>query len=81
MNALWKLVKPLAEKNYPMTTSCCHSRKPYGGIYSGHAYTLLNLVELSNGQKLAVIRNPHNKEKYKGDWHDGDKRWTANFKK
>lgn len=79
--AAWNLIKPMAKQDYPMTTGCCHSRRPYGNLYSGHAYTLLNLVELSNGQKLAKIRNPHHREKYNGAYKDSDSRWTAALKR
>lgn len=43
--------KRLADANYPMSTLCCN----YGshGLTSGHAYTLLNVVTLSDGTRLA----------------------------
>lgn len=84
-NNLWNVLKPLAAKNYPMTSGCCVVSKPHGNVYSGHAYSLLDLVELKGGQydgmRLAKIRNPHDRERYRGEWHDADtSRWTAAYK-
>ena len=53
------LLKALSEKNFPMTTPCCHNGG-VDGLVSGHAYTLLDVVELSTGTKLAKVRNPWN---------------------
>lgn len=46
---LYAALYGLAKKNYPMTTSCCTTSPGYGNLYSGHAYTLLDVFTLSNG--------------------------------
>ena len=65
-----------------MTASCVHS---IHGLISGHAYTLVDTVELEdkkNGEMLKLIkmRNPWGKEKYVGPWSDEDDRWTDDLK-
>jgi len=78
------LLKALSEKNMPMTSPCCHNAKRgrgTDGLISGHAYTLLDVLELSTGVKLAKVRNPWNNEHYKGDWSDSSSKWTAALRK
>ena len=53
----------------------------YKGLVSGHAYTLLNVLELSTGEKLARVRNPWSQGEWKGDWSDSSSKWTAASKK
>ncbi len=53
----YDLLKTLSEKNIPMTTPCCHNGGA-NGLVSGHAYTALDFVQLSTGEKLAKVRNP-----------------------
>lgn len=72
--------KYFARKNYPMTTNCCRNGGIHG-LIAGHAYTLLDVVQLQGGPLLAKIRNPWNKESYNGPWRDDDSRWTAAWKK
>lgn len=51
-NNLYAALYGLAKKNYPMTTACCQTSRGgrgYGNLYSGHAYTLLDVFTLSNG--------------------------------
>merc|ERR1719326_394014 len=52
-----KAVKLYAGKNYPVGTGCC--KQDYGGLYNGHAYTLLDFHKFKNGEELVKIRNPH----------------------
>merc|ERR1712238_91870 len=52
----------------------------YKGLISGHAYTLLNVLELSTGEKLARVRNPWSQGEWKGDWSDASSKWTAALK-
>jgi len=54
----YDLLKTLSEKNIPMTTPCCNSASGPDGLISGHAYTLLDVLQLSTGTKLAKVRNP-----------------------
>lgn len=48
-DALYTALYGLAKKNHPMTTACCNTDPGYGNLYSGHAYTLLDVFTLSNG--------------------------------
>jgi len=77
----YKLVSGLAKKNYPMTTSCCNSGTNYKGLVHIHGYTLLDIKELSNGVKLAKLRNPWSGGEWTGDWSDKSTKWTDALKK
>ena len=46
----------------------------------GHAFTVLEAKELSNGVKLIKVRNPWGKEKYHGPWSDRSDKWTNALK-
>lgn len=63
-----------------MTTPCCNYGK-YKGLVTGHAYTLLDVKELSNGVKLAKVRNPWSRGEWNGDWSDNSGKWTDALKK
>lgn len=76
----WNDLYPLTKRNFPMTTPCCHNGGK-DGLVSGHAYSLLDLVQLSDGTKLAKVRNPWASERYTGDWGDSSSKWTEAFKK
>jgi len=80
LEASWNELKPLTGKNYPMTTPCCNGGG-VDGLVSGHAYTLLDLVQLSTGEKLAKVRNPWSTEQYNGEWSDNSPKWTEALKK
>ena len=71
---LWALIKDMDTKEWMMTASN-HVRNH--GLPSGHAYTLLGAVKLSNGTKLLKIRNPWGSEVYNGPWSDGSSQMTA----
>lgn len=74
---LFKIHKYWASQNYPSTAACC--RAPTYGLIRGHAYSLLDVAELKEGDKvvhrLAKLRNPWNSEHYKGPWRDDDPNW------
>lgn len=76
----WKRFNDYHDINFPMTTPCCRAAQSYG-IVSGHAYTFLGTVQLSNGQKLAHVRNPWAVEKYNGPYSDSSKDWTPKLLK
>lgn len=64
-----------------MTSSCCKGgaggETPFTfGLTSGHAYSLLDIVDLEDGPTLVKMRNPWSSEKYNGPWSDSDSRWT-----
>ena len=46
------------------------------GIPYAHAYTVLGVQELSNGQRLVKLRNPWGRDSYTGDWSDNSNLWT-----
>lgn len=54
------------------------------GLIDAHAYSLLAAkVVDDNGRnvRLVKVRNPWGKREWKGDWSDGDKKWTPHTKK
>ncbi|ESZ92336.1 hypothetical protein SBOR_7285 [Sclerotinia borealis F-4128] len=50
------------------------------GIYEGHAYSILQAVEI-DGQRLVLLRNPWGEGEWKGAWSDGSKEWTPEWMK
>jgi hypothetical protein len=50
------------------------------GLVNGHAYNVLDIVVLSNGQRLVKMQNPWSSETFTGDWSDGSYLWTDAFK-
>lgn len=56
-----------------MVASCINK---HAGLITGHAYTLLDTIILSNGQKLIKMRNPWSAERYTGPYNDADPIWT-----
>lgn len=57
-----------------MTTTCCS--QVIWGLITGHAYTLLDVVDVDGGVTLAKIRNPWSSEKYVGPYSDKSSEWT-----
>jgi hypothetical protein len=49
--------------------------RPSGGIVPGHAYTLLDAIEV-NGIRLLNLRNPWGQFEWQGDWSDKSDLWT-----
>jgi len=64
-------------KQYTMTAGCY---TPHHNLVTGHAYTLLGAIELTNGPKLLKVRNPWGKERYDGPFSDDDPQWTDAWK-
>ena len=54
------------------------SQKERQGILEGHAYSLMEAVEVK-GQKLCKLRNPWGRKEWEGKWSDGSKEWTAEW--
>jgi len=71
----WERFTGYHDVEFPMTTPCCRANQNLG-LVSGHAYTFLGAIQLSNGQKLAHVRNPWAVEQYKGPYSDNSKEWT-----
>jgi len=55
------------------------------GLTSGHAYSILDVVEIKDGdsvkEKLVKVRNPWGVERYNGPWSDGSNLWTDEYEK
>ena len=51
------------------------------GLAMGHAYTVLEAKQLTNGTKLIKVRNPWGRETYNGPWSDKSDKWDAQSKK
>ena len=81
---LWQKIYESKEKGFVMTAGT--SGDVYNlpieemGLSPGHAYTLLDLLEI-NGEKVVRLRNPWGNGEYSGDWSDSSKKWTAELKK
>lgn len=60
-----------------------HDNKQANGLSDNHEYTVLGVTQLKmrNGSttNLFRMRNPWNKEYFKGNFHDGDSRWGDAF--
>jgi len=50
------------------------------GLEPNHAYSILNVRQLSTGERLIRLRNPWRKYSWKGDWSDNDVRWTPQLR-
>lgn len=46
------------------------------GLCAGHAYSVLDAIELPTGERLIHLRNPWGKFEWNGPWCDSDPRWT-----
>lgn len=79
-DATWNTLIKYTKENYPMVAGCCNSAD-LDGLVNNHAYTLLDLTQLSNGVKIAKLRNPWAKETYTGPWSDKSSLWTDKLKK
>lgn len=53
----------------------------HASLPTGHAYSLLGTVKLSNGEQLIVMRNPWGNEKYDGPYCDTCEEWTDALRK
>ena len=73
----FNVVRDADVKNYVMTANC-HNK--HASLITGHAYTMLGAIQLSNGVKLIRMRNPWGSEKYTGPYNDNDAVWTPALK-
>lgn len=60
----------------PLGTGTDKDQNELGVAYM-HAYTMLDTLTLSNGQRLIKMRNPWGSETYNGPWGDDSAKWTA----
>lgn len=49
------------------------------GLIGMHAYTVIGAKEF-DGIKLVLVRNPHGRNEWSGDWSDNSDLWTAELK-
>jgi len=57
---------------------CCNWIIDRNGLVSGHAYSILKVVNI-NGIKLLQFRNPWGRSgEYNGDWSDKSDKWNQN---
>ncbi|ODQ50686.1 cysteine proteinase, partial [Saitoella complicata NRRL Y-17804] len=61
-------------------TGCLHSgaADSRSGIFEGHAYSVLKVVEVK-GERLVLLRNPWGNSEWTGPWGDGTKEWTPEW--
>ena len=73
-----KTIEDSDKRNFIITCSSMGSGENKGdnGIISGHAYTLVSFVRLSDGTELLKLRNPWGSGEWKGDWGDESKLWN-----
>ena len=84
---IWKRLQSAQAKNYLMTAGT--SSDTYNlnleemGLVPGHAYTLLQVVQLTgkSNEKLVRLRNPWGNTEWSGDWSDSSRKWTSDFRK
>lgn len=68
-----------ADQNHDyITANCCRVKGE--GLVSAHAYSIIGVVKLSNGEKLVQVRNPWGRGEWKGDWSDQSGNWTDELK-
>jgi len=77
VEALWDYLKENDGKKALIQCFCMIARY---GLTRSQSYTVLGVVELSNGVKLVKVRNPFAIDNYTGPWNDSDPLWTDLFK-
>ena len=53
----------------------------HNNLIGWHSYGFMGTLQLSNGVKLAKLRNPWASNEYNGTWGDQDPQWTAELLK
>ena len=81
---LWKEIIEGEKKNYVMTAGTTKNLNGFKlekiGLTPGHAYTVLEALEI-NGERVVKLRNPWGNFEYSGDWSDYSSKWTDELKK
>lgn len=62
---------------YAMIANC---RDEYFNLVTGHVYTVLGVLSLTNGPRLVKLRNPWGSEQYTGPFKDDGDEWTDAWK-
>lgn len=80
--AEWQYLVEASVKQYSMVASSnpgSDTNKSVSGVVQGHAYTVLNAVNLNvqgNIVRLIQLRNPWGKGEFTGKWSDSDQNWN-----
>lgn len=92
---LWKLMLADAQQDLSMcagtvgkenATDAINALLKSVGLIAGHAYTLLNCMQVpmdcstSQGTRLLELRNPWGNGEWKGSWSDSSPLWTSELK-
>jgi calpain-15 len=86
---LWDFVHTAEQKNWIICTgtnaTAIREEKNELGIQAGHAYSILDSVEVTTDsgrkERIIQIRNPWGKTEWNGDWGDKSSLWTKSTKK
>ena len=85
---LWEKIIDGERKNYVMTAGTTKNlngvKLQRYGLSPGHAYTILQALEIDTGsgkEKVLKLRNPWGNFEYSGDWSDYSSKWTDELKK
>ena len=83
---IWLKYKNAQEKGFLMIAGTnCDEELPLEsmGLISGHAYTVLKVVEIktdTDKEKLINLRNPWGYKEWIGDWCDSSSKWTQDIR-
>ncbi len=84
---LWKEIIEGEKKNYVMTAGTTKNLNGFRlqkiGLTPGHAYAVLQAIEIDTGsgiEKVVKLRNPWGNFEYSGDWSDYSSKWTDELK-
>ena len=85
---LWNELIEGEKKNYVMTAGTTKNLNGFRlekiGLTPGHAYTVLQALEIDPGtgpEKVVKLRNPWGNFEYSGDWSDYSSKWSDELKK
>ena len=88
MTELWEKIIDGEKKNYVMTAGTTKNlngvKLQRYGLSPGHAYTILQALEIDTGsaiEKVLKLRNPWGNFEYSGDWSDYSRKWTEELKR
>ena len=73
----YNIVTQADNKKWVMSASCYNA---HASLVTGHAYSMLGAVKLSNGVQLVKLRNPWGREVYSGPYSDDSSDWTDALK-
>ena len=81
LNILWTFMIKAFTMRSLMVCSTYSSKNKYihdkNGLVANHAYTVKQVVELTNKVRLLKLRNPWGKRPWNGPWSPGSNEWTC----